>query len=571
MINPYFDRCEYGNELKPPYSYTLDFAIGTTYSLSFEALIGVSRSLCYGLEAENKEIINEVFVLSMLDKINKNIAVYCESGKISKPKTPSKLCFKLEDSIFQVAKERGIFHPKMWYIRYKNNQNKYKYKLIILTKNITFNNNMDIICTFEGEKHNKKNIKNKGLIDFLNYINKYTTNEEKRKKIDILIKELPYIEFIHENFEEMEFIPIGIYNKKTNIKDILYNHKNNQQTNTLIMTPFLEKKIINDFNEISGNKNKNYLITRQDELLKLDNKSCKNFKTYVLNEEIVENGDNDLHAKMYFIENNHQKNLYIGSLNATNNAFNNNIEILVRLKNNNLMIHKIANSIISPIEKITLFNLIENIDEIKPQEYKEDKQEKEIQEIIRIITRSEKKAKIISKNHNYSVKIIFNLKNYNFKYAPEISLFLINSYKSLNNIVTFDNVKIENLSMFYKIKVYSKEFVLKIDTENMPLKRDYYIYKSIIKNQKDVLDYIYNMLDDIGLGEILIKTNSHHSISSNKLNNNVLNNLYEKLLKNSYDDPEIIKKIYNTICELDNNKINNQLKQMIKDFYEALL
>ena len=50
MLNPNNDRLDYGQVLAPPDSYTLDFAIGTTYSLDLDALVGACIAL--GLSEE---------------------------------------------------------------------------------------------------------------------------------------------------------------------------------------------------------------------------------------------------------------------------------------------------------------------------------------------------------------------------------------------------------------------------------------------------------------------------------------------------------------------------------------
>ena len=42
MLNPENDRLDYGKILTPPGGYSLDFAVGTTYSLDLDALTGAS-------------------------------------------------------------------------------------------------------------------------------------------------------------------------------------------------------------------------------------------------------------------------------------------------------------------------------------------------------------------------------------------------------------------------------------------------------------------------------------------------------------------------------------------------
>ena len=47
MLNPNNDRLDYGQVLAPPVNYKLDFAIGTTYSLDLDALVGACRLIKY--------------------------------------------------------------------------------------------------------------------------------------------------------------------------------------------------------------------------------------------------------------------------------------------------------------------------------------------------------------------------------------------------------------------------------------------------------------------------------------------------------------------------------------------
>ena len=44
MLNPNKNRLDYGEILSPPNNYELSFAIGTTYSLDLDALVGAAIS-----------------------------------------------------------------------------------------------------------------------------------------------------------------------------------------------------------------------------------------------------------------------------------------------------------------------------------------------------------------------------------------------------------------------------------------------------------------------------------------------------------------------------------------------
>ena len=54
MLNPNNDRLDYGQLLSAPDKYKLDFAIGTTYSLDLDALVGASLALGLSEDTDSK-------------------------------------------------------------------------------------------------------------------------------------------------------------------------------------------------------------------------------------------------------------------------------------------------------------------------------------------------------------------------------------------------------------------------------------------------------------------------------------------------------------------------------------
>ena len=65
MLNPIENRLDYSQILAPLDDYELDFAIGTTYSLDFEALIGACVALGLSAETDSKLLQDSVYLLSL--------------------------------------------------------------------------------------------------------------------------------------------------------------------------------------------------------------------------------------------------------------------------------------------------------------------------------------------------------------------------------------------------------------------------------------------------------------------------------------------------------------------------
>jgi len=66
MLNPNNDRLDYGQVLAPPAGYALDFAVGTTYSLDLDALIGSIFAMGMNEETDSEIMNNPVCLLEAL-------------------------------------------------------------------------------------------------------------------------------------------------------------------------------------------------------------------------------------------------------------------------------------------------------------------------------------------------------------------------------------------------------------------------------------------------------------------------------------------------------------------------
>ena len=96
MLNPNNDRLDYGQVLAPPSNYKLDFAIGTTYSLDLDALVGACIALGLAEETDSNLIKNPVFLLEALRATGDKVALFCEGGQIRLPNNVTSLYILLE-------------------------------------------------------------------------------------------------------------------------------------------------------------------------------------------------------------------------------------------------------------------------------------------------------------------------------------------------------------------------------------------------------------------------------------------------------------------------------------------
>ena len=124
MLNPNSDRLDYGKLLAPPAGFALDCAVGTTYSLDLDALVGTSLALGLSEETDSTLMENPVCLLEALRATGDKTALFCQSGQIHLPGKVTSLYILLEKMVFSVRtpRHRGFtaypsFHPKFWLIR----------------------------------------------------------------------------------------------------------------------------------------------------------------------------------------------------------------------------------------------------------------------------------------------------------------------------------------------------------------------------------------------------------------------------------------------------------------------
>ncbi len=573
MLNPNNDRLDYGQILAPPAGYDLDFAVGTTYSLDLDALVGASLALGLSEETDSELMNNPICLLEALRSTGDKVALFCEGGQIHMPNKVTALYILLEKMVFSVktAKRRGsakfpAFHPKFWLIRYKNKNGELMYRIIVLSRNLTFDRSWDVTYYLDGHITKDSSDKNEPVCDFLRYLLTQLPGDEngreKAKNIRALIKELPRVAFETEEkmFYDYEFIPNGIrrgsggvyrFDKTDLFQDTFHE--------IMIISPFLSGDILRNFNDRNTNSRiddaRYILITREMSLGRLKPEDVSRFRIYTMRDAVVEgessiSGDSqdiqkqDIHAKLYMKRKQSKSDLYLGSLNATHNAVYGNIEFMIRLRSKNLYLNidNLKKALFgeekdgsdNPFQEVTLQNAI--FDE-------EDEQAKALDIVIKNISRSNPSAIVVREDEDYySVNVHFDdcdTKDYQVNIRPLLS----KRAEEFSNDVLFTRLAITELSEFYVIAVSSGEQtverVLIIPTEGLPDDREKQVISSVISNRDCFYRYIAFLLGDDSILSIL-EVNSAERETHDTKNRQAYHvpALYEKMLQTAAVNPE---------------------------------
>src|SRR5205814_7463894 len=96
--------------------------------------------------------------LEALRRYADRIAVFCQGGQLLVPKQHRILFGYLEGSVFEVAPPgpASSFHPKFWALRFTAPDQPVRYRLLNLSRNLTFDRCWDTVVALDGELLDRK-------------------------------------------------------------------------------------------------------------------------------------------------------------------------------------------------------------------------------------------------------------------------------------------------------------------------------------------------------------------------------------------------------------------------------
>lgn len=572
------NRVNYGNMLLPPEGYTLNFAIGTTYSLDLETLTAVCLSLGLTEETDSALLQNPISMLNALQKVSEKILVFCESGQIKMPSTPSALSLLIEKMIVPVAlpKAKGInhfpaFHPKTWILQYVNPQGEYHYRFAVLSRNLTFDRSWDISFAMDSSQTADTAKKTQPIIEYLDFLRnqiKPTIQNArvKRNEIRKLCEALDGISFITDSKEfgdNFEIMPLGIGAKGYNMNKDPLMCQNQWEANysfheLVVFSPFVSGNLIEYWNKaehtLTGTTRT--LITRKSELSKISAEQSSRFQIYTLKDNIVDGEEalsdetvdkqkQDIHAKIYLRKKYSDVDLYLGSMNATYSAVNKNVEMMVRLStknrfyNSDMFLQDLfcgsADNLHNP------FELSKVTDAIAESEHENTNN---LEQVIKTICRLPMKAVVTECNKKYDVSLEINgqIPNGNITITP----FRRNVPMPIENQMLFQQLDILQISEFYTIRVTTEDIaierIIMIPTIGIPNERENAVVNSIIKDKRTFVEYVAFVLGDNYLLSLMEKRTLDGKGSWND-GHESLPAIYEKMLKTALEEPEKISEL----------------------------
>lgn len=343
--------------LRPPPGYAFERAVGTSYTLDLMALMTAPLAFTFfdWEDGEGKSSVDPLALFEALRRHADRIALFCQAGRIAVPPTGRLLLQYLEASVFEAAapREAGLFHPKVWLLRYTAPDEPARYRLLCLTRNLTFDRSWDTALVLDGVLGDRKKAfaANHPLGDFIAALPGLavrTVPDETRASIEAMAEEVRRVSFeLPEGFDEYAFHPLGLGGTRRRVF-----HPADESRRLLVVSPFVSDGMLE---ELAVERGPGILISRPESLDALKPATLALFaQVFVLHpsadpEDEDEPGESaegaaskedasaaetafsGLHAKLYVMDDGWDARVWTGSANATDAAFERNVEFLVEL------------------------------------------------------------------------------------------------------------------------------------------------------------------------------------------------------------------------------------------------
>lgn len=511
-------RLDYGAMLIPPPGYRLAKAVAATYTLDLNTLLSIPVALFFSQTLEGNFDAERVQLLEAIQRCPDVLRIYHQRGKIHVPRKHNRLYGLLEPCVVGILPDDAYtaFHPKVWVLRYENDDEPTMYRVIVLSRNLTYDRSWDIAAHLDGEVTEERQSKNAPLVSFVKHLLSYEGFDGDRK----FVADLRKVQFKTPNGFNQNFFfhPVGVNGYKNPIIT-------QTGSRALCISPFVHDEAIHTLWE---NVSDEFLLFGcREELRRLKPETLEDVRAFCISDLIVdgesleqgEDGEGEqleqnLHAKLYVYQGESSRNQwFLGSANATKAAFERNIEFILELRGTGaaVQLDQLKDELLGKDEQGGIFQRYE-----PPDEPVDDTEVKKLEEKLRLLEFDLLKHLEIktaevrpSENEaNYDLHLVLDPGSRKW---PGLSVRLspFNSDgiepKELNpgliSELVFQNINESNLSRFLRFEIWQgserlRAFLMKVEIEGIPESRVSRILKSIINSRDRFFEYLRFLLAD---------------------------------------------------------------------------
>jgi hypothetical protein len=535
--------------LRPPEEYQFDRALATTFSLNLLTLLMVPFSLAMFEHERTAETLgNPIALLEALRRTANKLSVFCQRGQIAVPPADQLLYSYLEPMVVEVLLPNhpsGVFHPKIWLMRFVAEDRPTIYRFLCLSRNLTFDKSWDTVLALEGAVQQRKvgYSRNRPLSDFIAHLPQLAcvpVSDRIEQDIELLSDEVRRVAFEPPSGfkDEIVFHPVGIPGyRRFSIKGHV--------DRLLIVSPFLSRQILI---RLTSNGGQHVLVSRVasldeelrererarfSEILVMDEAAARTEETDEEATEETETGKTDgaelgdfglsgLHAKLYLAKAGRNARLWTGSANATSAAFSGrNVEFMVELKGSHSKIG-IDKVLEQDDHRINFRDLLKNYMPPKEPQSGDSEQrqlEGQVESVRRELTALDMRLAVQQGAADGLYDLILMVaSNRPYTFTEEVEgrcwpITLQQGYAkdliSLLNTkqVVFGGISTASVTSFLAFELtlrsgnlkHSARFVLNLPMEDVPEDRDECILRNILSDQSNFLRYLLFLLADTGV------------------------------------------------------------------------
>lgn len=606
MLQPHSRRL-LSESLKAPTGYKLDYAVGTTYSLDLFALLHAPVSFAFNdaHQANGHPLADPLALLKAVREYANRMLIFCQAGQIKLPKSFPPLVINLEETVVEVSPEsqQGVFHPKVWFLRYVGPDESVVIRFLCLTRNLTYDKSWDTIVCLDGDLADRKNAiaNNHPLGEFVEALPLLATRKLSRLwkgRIEEMAADVRRVNFeIPEPFESVHFHPLGIGRR------VAWPFPD-RCDKLLTISPFVSDSTLRDLCSVAKSAQ---LVSRQDQLEMLQPTTIESFTdgAWTLSQhaepepsEFEENDTSEknlveptslsgLHAKVYILDQGASTRIFAGSANATRAAFSENVEFLTELRGKKRLcgvdvVLGNADSDTDSPRSATLSAMLERFSpEATRQESDELKRTQEFEWRSAMIARQLADSTLSVICHTTDQpdsfrleiaparKLKLDLQGYTLK-GKLLSL-VKQEWKNVDinqsPWIHYDALTLLSVTGFVAFEVtdsakgYKRQFVLNCPIINPPPDRDTRLIQSLLSDPEKVLRYLLMLLGngqsppDSGNGSP--EPNSHSQTSKGTSVNR--SPLFESLLRSLSENPPQIEQFANTVEAMSATEAGQQM------------
>jgi hypothetical protein len=328
----------------PPMGYRLDAAVGATFSLDLDAYLMVPAAVTLATTTNaNDQDESSPPRLEMLDALRRvagRITIFCQAGQIAVPQSSRRSLYAFLESgtVMVHAPRGGVFHPKTWALRFGAEHGGYIHRLLILSRNLTFDRSWDCVVRLDEDASGARLAGLRDYIEGLPSLAKFITSGHKARVLDVAAT-IDLARFsVPPGFDTMRLHAMGL--DEANASRPLPR----EMDRALVVSPFLKRRLIEG---LPVAWDRLAVVSRSDHL-DAELSAADGCAAYEINPDLIDDTTDStpavqdeadgakstlqgLHAKLFVIDNGGRSHVFAGSANATSAAFENNVEVLLEM------------------------------------------------------------------------------------------------------------------------------------------------------------------------------------------------------------------------------------------------